>query len=141
MGTRSKARVRGRLDPRERVKLELVTDGPARGWLHTHGLAELGHPELEIRGVPFFLGHAAAQVLGELVDDLVHTATKPLLAGQSLSIGRASYRVIEGRPDEEAGFDPGHYRDVRLTLVDLPPHPCDCDDCAREAAARMGFRS
>ena len=123
------------------MKLELVCEGPARGWLHTHGLAALGHPELEIRGVPMFLGNAAAQVLGDLVEYLVNEATHPLLAGQTVGLARASFQVVEARPDEAAGYGEEHYRDARLTLVDLPPHPCDCDDCAREMAALQGWRS
>lgn len=132
---------RARLDARKLVQLELVCEGPARGWLHTHGLAALGHPELEIRGVPMFLGSAAAQVLGDLAEYLVNEATHPLLAGQTVGLARGSFQVIEGRPDAAAGYDDAHYRDVRLTLVDLPPHPLDCDDCAREAAAPQEWRS
>ncbi|MFO0583043.1 MAG: hypothetical protein U0229_12290 [Anaeromyxobacter sp.] len=144
MGTRSRRRrsaPRARVDARSLVKLEVVCDGPARGWVHTHGLAALGHPELEIRGVPMFLAHGAAQVLGDLVEYLVNDATHPLLAGQNVGLARASFRVVEGRPDEEAGYDRFHYVDPRLTLVDLPPHPMDCDECVREAAARSGLPS
>ncbi|MFT3914386.1 MAG: hypothetical protein QM704_09785 [Anaeromyxobacteraceae bacterium] len=144
MGTRSKRKrsaARARLDARSLVTLEVVCDGPARGWVHTHGLAALGHPELEIRGVPMFLGHAAAQVLGDLVDYLVNDATHPLLAGQNVGLARASFQVVEGHPDEAAGYDAYHYVDPRLTLVDLPPHPLDCDECVAEAAAREAARS
>ena len=48
-----------RLDPKREIVLHHLTDGQAKGWLHTHGLAAHGKPELEIRNVPLFLGTAA----------------------------------------------------------------------------------
>jgi hypothetical protein len=30
------------------------------GWIHTHGMADRGYPELEVRGVPDFLAEPAA---------------------------------------------------------------------------------
>ena len=60
-----------------------MTDGPARGWLHTHGLSVRGLPELETRNVPLFLGNAAAGVLNDFADYLLNEATAPLLAGIS----------------------------------------------------------
>src|SRR5271165_3328743 len=33
------------------------------GWIHTHGMAERGYPEVEVRGVPDFLGESATALV------------------------------------------------------------------------------
>lgn len=122
-----------RLDPQREVVLHYVTDGPARGWFHTHGLAAHGKPELEIRSVPGFLRPAAGEILNALADYLLNDATKPLVAGELIALGASSIRVLEGRADEEAGYDALHYDGcVRLVLVDPPPTGCECEECAKE---------
>jgi hypothetical protein len=117
--------------------LHYITEGAGRGWLHTHGLAEHGKPELEIRNVPGFLRSAAANLLNDLADYLLNDATKPLVAGQLIHIGTTSLQVVAARGDEEAGYDPAHYDGyVRLTVEDAPPTGCECEECAREHARR-----
>jgi hypothetical protein len=131
-----------RLNPRREIELHLVSDGPSKGWLHTHGLAAHGKPELEIRNVPLFLGPLAAGLLNDFADYLLNDATAPLLADQLVQIGRSTMQVVARGPDEPAGYDAAHYeRGVRLTLVDPPPTGCECDECAMEAAGRSRFLS
>jgi hypothetical protein len=129
---------RPRLDPKREIALHYITDGPARGWLHTHGLAAHGKPELEIRNVPQFLRGAAGGLLNELADYLLNDATKPLVAGQLIDLGgTTSLQVVAGRGDAEAGYDPAHYDGcVRLTVGDPPETGCECEECAREHARR-----
>lgn len=120
--------------------LHHVTDGPAKGWLHTHGLAAHGKPELEMRNVPLFLGAAAAGLLNDLADYLLNDAVAPLVAGQLVQWGASTIRVVAGRPDEDAGYDPAHYDDVvRLVLVDPPD--TRCDECANDLARRSPLPS
>jgi hypothetical protein len=127
----------GRLDPRREIELHYITDGPARGWVHTHGLAEHGKPELEIRNVPGFLSAAACDVLNDFSGYLLNEATTPLLAGQLVSLGPHSILVAVAHPDESAGYERSHYDGcVRLTLIDAPSSPCDCAECRRELAQR-----
>jgi hypothetical protein len=132
---------RRRLDPRRTIELHHVTDGPARGWLHTHGLAAHGKPELEIRNVPVFLGRLAAGLLNDLADYLLNDATAPLRAGESIAYGSSSIHVVEGHADPDAGYDPEHYRDVRLVLTDPPEAAGACDECAKELARRPALPS
>jgi hypothetical protein len=134
---RSGASTTRRLDPRREVVLEYTVDGPARGWLHTHGLARHGVPELELRNVPRFLRGPACALLNEVADYLLNRATRPLLPGQTMLLGRDVLLFVESGPDERAGYDRLHYEGcVRLRIIDPPPGPCDCDACARELAGR-----
>ncbi len=134
------ARRRQRLDPRREIVVHLVTDGPAKGWLHTHGLDAHGKPELEIRDVPLFLGSAGTGLLNDLADHLLNDAAS-LVAGELVAWGRSSIQVLEARPDDEAGYDAAHYRTTRLVLVDPPGDACACDECAKERARRSRFAS
>jgi hypothetical protein len=127
-----------RLDPRREIVLHYITEGPARGWLHTHGLAVHGRPELEIRNVPLFLRGAAANLLNDLADYLLNDAAKPLVAGELIDLGgTTSLQVVAAGGDAEAGYDPAHYDGyIRLTVGDAPPTGCECEECAREYARR-----
>ncbi len=125
-----------RLDPKREVVLHHVTDGPAKGWLHTHGLAAHGKPELEIRRVPRFLGPAAAGLLNDLADYLLNDAAALLAAGERVEWGGCTIRVVAGKPDEAAGYDAAHYEGVRLEIEDPPDAESVCSECACELARR-----
>jgi hypothetical protein len=128
-------RGRARLDPRREIVLHHLTDGPARGWLHTHGLAAHGKPELEIRKVPRFLSGPAAGILNDLAEYLLNDAAVPLVPGDLVHLGRSTIRVLAARPDEDAGYDRAHYDGcIRLLLVDPPDAECACGECARKLA-------
>jgi hypothetical protein len=130
-------RRRQRLDPKREIVLHHVTDGPAKGWLHTHGLAAHGKPELEIRNVPVFLGAAAGALLNDLAGYLLNDAPAPLVAGELLRCGATTIRVLAANPDADQGYDPAHYDGcVRLVLVDPPDSACACDECAKALAGR-----
>jgi hypothetical protein len=109
-----------------------VGDGPACGWVHTHGLAEAGFPELEVRGVPLFLGPAAAKLLVDIADYMLNNP-KPIRAGHRMRLGLAMFGFEEGIADDATGFDSNHYDGVtRLSVVELERaaygcHVCDCD--------------
>jgi hypothetical protein len=130
------ARRRQRLDPTREIVVHQVTDGPAKGWIHTHGLDAHGKPELEIRNVPLFLGGAATRLLNDIADHLLNDAVSPFLPGDLVTGGRTSIQVLEARPDEGGGYDEAHYRTPRLVLVDAPGDACACDECAKELARR-----
>lgn len=133
-------RRRERLDPLREIAVHQITSGPAKGWVHTHGLDAHGKPELEIRGVPLFLGGAATGLLNELADYLLNDGAT-FAPGELVAWGRRSIQLREARPDEEAGYAADHYRTPRLVLVDPPVDACACDECARELARRSGFVS
>jgi hypothetical protein len=133
---RQRSRSRRRLDPRREIDLHHVTDGPAKGWIHTHGLAAHGRPELEIRNVPLFLGGDAARLLNDIAAYLLNDVAKPFVAGNLIHGGRAPIQVVEAHPDEDAGYDASHYRTTRLMLVDPPDDGCRCEECAAELARR-----
>jgi hypothetical protein len=124
------------------IAVHSICDGPARGWLHTHGLAEHGKPELEIRSVPMFLSSAACSILNDVADYLLNDATRPLLAGETMVLGKSVVLAVASGPDEAAGYDPLHYEgQVRLRLVDPPAGPCEREECAKERARRCPMPS
>jgi hypothetical protein len=105
-----------------KVEIHAVQDGDlTRGWVHTHGMFEYDLPELEMRHVPLFLAHAAAQVLQEVCDYML-TAPTPVLAGQTMRLGRALLRFVT--PVPIPGADE-HYQHPCLQIVDADP-VCDC---------------
>lgn len=127
---------RQRLEPKREIVLHHVTDGPAKGWLHTHGLAAHGKPELEIRNVPSFFAAAGGELLNDLADYLLNDASAPLLAGELLHWGAVTIRVLAASPDADGGYDPAHYDGCnRLVLVDPPDTVSACEECAKSAAA------
>ncbi len=46
-----------KIDVLQAIEVHFVPDaGPVKGWLHSHGMAKHGQPELEIRNIPLFCG-------------------------------------------------------------------------------------
>ena len=92
------------------------------GWVHTHGLAVLGLPELEIRGIPGFLAKDAARLLNEVSEYMQETKT-PVRLGETMETSpRTAFRFVKGDPI------PGnecHYEEERWQLVDIEAR-CDC---------------
>jgi hypothetical protein len=92
------------------------------GWVHTHGMADLGLPELEIRGIHDFLAEDAARLLKE-VCGYMQTSERPVRLGETMSTGpRTAFRFVK------AALIPGnedHYDDERWQLVDIE-RSCDC---------------
>jgi hypothetical protein len=123
--------------------LHYLTEGPGRGWLHTHGLAAHGMPELEMKDVPAFLRLAAGGLLNDVAGYLLNDAKKPLVAGDLVHLDEwTTLQVVAGEGDAEAGYDPAHYEGyVRLTVVDPPDTRCECAECARELARRSSLPS
>jgi hypothetical protein len=105
------------------VTLHHVLNDGRPGWLHTHGLATLGLPELEVRDVPAFLGPAAAGVILALADYMTNDAPAPVVPGQEIQLeGHPPFRLIEAPPDEI--HDASHYKTARLMLADVAEPVC-----------------
>jgi hypothetical protein len=122
-----------KLNVREKINVHAVTDGPAKGWVHTHGLAAYGYPELEIRDVPPLFYASATIILNGVADYLLNYCKKPLTAGQTMQFDSMTYlKFHEARPDDEKGYDSNHYETpvLRVSSIELP---CSC--CPPKAAA------
>jgi hypothetical protein len=121
----------------------------AHGWVHTHGMAAKGLPELEIRGVDRFLVEAAATFLNEVCDSLLRTGRRVEPGDTMQTSPRTEFKFARRRPipgeDEEHGNE-------RLTIVPLqymeydpededcvPTDPIPFDHLRRELPA-MGLR-
>lgn len=104
------------------IEVHVVTDGEqTRGWIHTHGMAAHGQPELEMRHVPLFLAPVAVAVLRSICRYML-TSPNPILAGQTMLQGEVPIRFIT--PDPFPG-DEEHYRHPRLQIIDIDA-ACDC---------------
>lgn len=106
------------------IDIHLVTDGgKSKGWAHTHGMNSLGYPDLEIRGVPLFLGPDAATLLNH-VAGYIMTCKRPVLVGQKMAISPMQVFLFKDGCAEPIDDDPevikSHYKDERLWLSDEP---------------------
>jgi len=117
------------MDIQEMIIIHCVSNGETtRGWVHTHGMADHGCPELEIRGVPLFLMDAAGALLNDIAEYMIECADKgqPVQLGHVLSNtdGRAALSLVKLPPlsDEE-----GHYAVERWTLSDEPMRGLCCE--------------
>lgn len=117
-----------RIDVRKVVQLDFVTNGPAKGWVHTHGLAKFGRPELELRNVPSYFVSISGELLNEIADYMLNDAPeKPVLAGQKMAIGRFTvFKFHNFGPDEKAGYDGNHFEGVTRLCIGDVEMPCQC---------------
>ncbi len=114
-----------KLDVRKRIQIHYVTSGACKGWVHTHGLARYGRPELEIRKVPPLFATSAARMLNEIAEYLLESK-RPMLPGHTMELGRDLLLMQEGKPDEAHGYDELHYRVPVLTVTAIEP---ECEFC------------
>jgi hypothetical protein len=115
------------------IQIHFITDGPCKGWVHTHGLADHGQPELEIRRVPGLFVREACRILNSVAEYMLTRRDKPVLPGHTVELGRDSVLLmLEGKPDHEAGYDESHYHVPVLTITALEPA---CELCGPRARA------
>lgn len=103
-----------RIDIQKEIDLHIVSEGPTKGWVHTHGMAKFGKPELEMRNVPLFLAHAASSLMNAVCDYILNEGAV-IKTGENVSLGGMCVVRIEELPllDET---HPG----PRWTLTDAP---------------------
>jgi hypothetical protein len=120
---------RGRLDPVKTIKIHGVYEDDGL-WMHTHGLADHGLPELEIRGLPRFFFVEGGSLLNALADYLLNEP-RPVKPFDYISLdGPRGGTLIQLVPAEVREPITGHYDHPRLTVQDPPPELCcDCDIC------------
>lgn len=94
------------------IQIHMVTDGEGtKGWVHTHGMATMGLPELEIRNVnPLYLMSTAGGLLN-------HIAQYMLDAKRGVD-GAEAVKL-----NDTFGF--GHSPDQKGRFVKLDPIPGD----------------
>lgn len=122
-----------KLDVRKLIQIHYLTDGPCKGWVHTHGLGELGKPELEIRHVPPLFVSSACSILNSVAEYMLENEEKPVLPGHTMDYDRATLLLFhEAKADDEAGYDSSHYRTPVLAITALDQL---CERCKPGAAA------
>lgn len=117
------------------IQVHAVTDGPAKGWVHTHGLDKFDEPELEIRNVPALFTASACEILNHIADYMLNRATKPILAGQNMEVNRVTVvKFHETKADDAGGYDSNHYT-VRVLRVDSIDTTGICACCGPKVKA------
>ena len=106
------------------VNLHAVPAPDGTLWVHTHGLAKYGYPDLEIRDLPFFMVEGAARLLNSVGQYML--ANKACIkADENMQSGSLFLHFVE--PEPFAGTE-DHYEVERLQIVD-PPGITLCDGC------------
>jgi len=107
-----------------KVKFHWLVDGrETKGWIHTHGMEDLGLPELEIRDCPAFLGEAAMRILRAVCDYMVGSGVA-VQAGETMEISDITqFRFAKPTPLTQ---EQDHYNVARLQIVEMEPR---CDEC------------
>jgi hypothetical protein len=122
-----------KIDVRKLIQIHHLTDGPCKGWVHTHGLAKLGRPELEIRNVPALFVSSACRILNMVAEYMLEHHDKPVLPGHTMELDRATLLLFhQGTAADEAGYDSSHYRVPVLRITALEQL---CERCKPRAAA------
>jgi hypothetical protein len=102
-------------------------------WVHTHGLRELGLPELEIRDVPRFMSAFAGELLNEIADYLLDPE-RPVRVGDLIELEPMGLiQLVPAEPQEY--IIEGHYDHERWAIVDAPLEMCRCPVCQAKAKA------
>jgi hypothetical protein len=119
------------------IQIDIVTDGPTKGWVHTHGLAAYSRPELEIRNVPPLFYISAGAILNEVADYMLNFAPHEVVkSGEKMQIGNILLlRFEESGSDAKLGYDLNHYMKQRLEILGVELN------CAHAALHRMMVKS
>lgn len=108
-------------DARKLITIHLI---PELRWCHTHGLAERGLPELEVRDVPVFLFGAAGGLLNDVASYLLKNPPGHVKLGETMSVGefcRFRFTKLEPIAPDQAS----EYKAERWCLAEVPM-PCSC---------------
>jgi hypothetical protein len=105
-----------------KIQVHLVTSGDEQlGWIHTHGMEEWDLPNLEIRGVPLFLGSAATSLLNHVATYMVEIKEeedRKVQLGERMQTGpMAIFQFVELPPIKG---DEAHFEHPRWSLSDEP---------------------
>jgi hypothetical protein len=113
---------------RSRIELHNVFGNVEAGhWLHTHGMAERGLPELEIRGVPSYLADFAGRALRQVCEYMQEPGVEVRL-GETMQIGPNSVVRFDKLPPIAGGED--HYEVERWAFA---PVGMTCAECGAKA--------
>jgi len=117
-----------------KIQVHCVTSGEeTKGWVHTHGMAEYGLPELEIRNVPVFLGVPASTVLRAVCEYMLDSGKRVSL-GENMALNEKM--AFSFRSAVPISGEDEHYKVERWELIDLLDF-CQCEEC-RATAAKEG---
>ena len=121
----------------EHIVLHLVTTGEddgQLGWAHSHGMEKFNLPNLEIRGVPLFLGKACMGLINHVAQYMVDGQTEgwEVKLGEVMGTGpMATFKFVQ--LDPIPGAEP-HFEHPMWALSDEPMRGlCAGHDASQEA--------
>jgi hypothetical protein len=105
------------------IRKHIRIDGVSNGWIHTHGMVELGLPELEINDVPCILQEEAGRLINHVAAYMheVKDSDHPVRLHQTMQISaHTCLRFAPAVPREDAI---NHYKADRWELVGVTRCP------------------
>ncbi len=108
----------------KRIEVHHIIAGDStKGWVHTHGMAEIGLPELEVREVPSFLAEAAARLL-QTVCRYMQEPGVVVRLGETMAVSdHTRFRFVRALP---IPGEEDHYEVERWQLAEIELR---CDEC------------
>jgi hypothetical protein len=110
---------------RQAVTIHMVSAGSQQGWVHTHGMDQLGLPELEVRHVPQFLMRPTAELLWAVAEYMLQ-GERPVRVGEHMQV--SGYGILTFRAAHPIPGHEDHYLVERWILTDEESETCP--ECA-----------
>jgi hypothetical protein len=129
-----------KFDVNELIEVHLSpSDDERYVWVHTHGMAKLGKPELEVRDVPLLFQAAAGHMVNNLADYILNEEAEVKL-GHIFSSN--PFEMVYLARLEPIGGQEDHYVDDRWALMHPAVAQLDmplvaCPSCSRKVVATL----
>ncbi len=112
-----------KVDVMKCLVIHMISEGPSVGWVHTHGMREFGHPELEIRCLPKFMMMYGGSLLNELGSFILNSG-EVFKTGEVVQLGISKFRLSRGEPNPADPDEAAHYQEEVWRLIDVEDAPC-----------------
>lgn len=118
------------VDVRKVIDVQHIFEGKTKGWVRTQGMEKYGMPELEMRGIPTFMGPAACLLINEVCDYMLNSEDVTFRPGQVYDFGGCVFRLSKSIPikGHEAHFDAERWMFEEVEMI--------CDQCRAEQEAK-----
>ncbi len=130
-------------DIREHIQIAMIIAGPTKGWIRTHGMEELGLPELEMKEIPLFLLREAGGILNHIAQCIYEQkdTERPIQLNQNLQFTQEGIHpagVVRFLPATPIPGEEMHYmgKEVWEVVSDEKYYGCRCERCSGKNASQ-----